>query len=280
MNEQQLIDRLDARAADVPVGAPPVDAMRAAVRRRRSRASVLVAAAAVVAIAVGMSAWQIDRDSKSDVQVGVGPVPEVDVPPAGHRYVGIGTAVVAVPEEWGINKTTCGTPVKDTVLIDQGVICLMLVPRPADVDSVRVEPYYEGADFSTWVERDLIDGEPALWSPVTTAGGVTSGSVYVPSQKATFVAESSSADAQIVVNDLLTSIVLLQDHITVPGFQGLAYASRPNVDIYTDLLQQLGLSVEVVERKSQVAEGTVLATDPAVGSVVAPGDTVRVTVAR
>lgn len=278
MDEQQLIDRLEAKVVDLPVGPAPIDAMQAAVRRRRSRVSVLAAAAAVAVIAAGTVAWQVaGADPKPPVASD--PPAEVDVPPAGHRYVGIGTAVVAVPEDWGTNEATCGTPVEDTVIIDQAVTCLMLVPRPADVDSVTLRPFYEGDDISGWVERD-IDGEPALWSPVGVEGDITSGSVYIPSQKATFVAESSSADAQVVVNDLLMSIVMLQEHATVPAFESLAYDMdpKPAVETYTQLLEKLGLAVEVVEKKSPMNQGDVLATDPAVGSVVAPGDTVTVTV--
>lgn len=275
----QLSTLLEERAADVPVGAPPIDAMRASVRRRRSRMTVLGAAAAVTVIAAGGVAWQaVDADPQPPV---ASDAPDPDLPPAGHRYVGIGTAVIAVPEEWGTNETECGTPMEDTLVINVGVTCAALVMRPDDVDSVRVEPYYEGADFSTWVER-AIDGEPALWSPVGTEGGVTSGSVYVPSQQATFVAESSSADAQLVVNDLLTSITMLQEHTTIPAFELLAWDTdpRPAVETYTQLLQELGLAVEVVEKKSPLKSGDVLATDPAVGSVVSSGDTVTVTVAR
>lgn len=272
---------LEERVADVPVGAPPIGAMRSAVRRRRSRMTVLGAAAAVAVIAAGGVAWQQVGASDPQPPVASDPPADPDAPPEGHRYVGIGSAVIAVPEAWGTNETECGTPQQDTVVIDQGAICLAMVPRPADVDSVRIEPHYEGADYSTWVERD-IDGEPALWSPVSTEGGVTSGSVYVPSQKATFVAESSSADAQVVVNDLLTSIVILQEHVTVPAFSDLLYDLDPAsaIDSYTQLLQELGLTVEVVEEKSPMNPGDVLSSDPAVGSVVAPGDTVRVTVAR
>src|SRR6478735_1435860 len=52
MDQQQLSNRLEDRVADVPVGAPPIDAMRAAVRRRRNRMTVVGAAAAAAVIAV------------------------------------------------------------------------------------------------------------------------------------------------------------------------------------------------------------------------------------
>ena len=277
MDQQQLSDRLEDRVADLPVGAPPLDAMRSAVRRRRSRLTVLGAAAVVVLVAGGLVIQAADTSPDPRPPVVADPPAEVDEPPAGHRYVGIGAAVVAVPDEWGTNETECGTPQEDTVIIDQGVICLALFPRPKNVDSVDVRPYYDGLDLDDWVERD-VDGERVLWSPVSTEGGVVTASVYVPSQQVTFVAASSSAGAEEVVESLRGSVAILENHTTLPGFQldGIV----PRLERYRVELERLGLSIEVNEKSSQLDVGTVLATDPAVGSVVTPGDTVRVTVAR
>lgn len=259
---------LEERVADVPVGAPPIDAMRAAVRRRRSRMTVLGAVAAVAAIAAGGVVWQ--QLDAPDAQPPVASDPPADTPPDGYRYVGIGTAVIAVPEDWGTNDTECGTPMSDTVVIDQGVICMALIPRPASVESVeiaasRIMP--PGAE--TWSTFEL-DGQPALRSPVKQSRA----SVFIPGLRALFTAESSSADADATVERLLDGITILQDHTTVPGY---ALLER---DAYLAQLQELGLAAEVVVEGRKVGKGFVLATDPAVGSVVSPGDTVTVTVSK
>ncbi|GAA4374313.1 PASTA domain-containing protein [Nocardioides caricicola] len=260
---------LEERVADLPVGAPPIDAMRAAVRRRRSRMTVLGAAAAVVVVTAGVVALDA-FDSTPDPKPPVASDPPVatDAPPAGYRYVGIGNAVIAVPEDWGTNDTECGTPMSDTVVIDQGVICMALIPRPASVESVeiaasRIMP--PGAE--TWSTFEL-DGQPALRSPVKQSRA----SVFIPGLRALFTAESSSADADATVERLLDGITILQGHTTVPGY---ALLER---DAYLAQLQELGLAAEVVVEDRKVGKGFVLATDPAVGSVVSPGDTITVTV--
>ncbi|WP_243059601.1 PASTA domain-containing protein [Nocardioides sp. SR21] len=264
---------LEERVADIPVGAPPIDAMRSAVRRRRSRMTALGAAAAVAVIAAGGVAWQQLDEPAARPPVASDPPADPDAPPEGSRYVGYGPAVIAVPEAWGTNDTECGTPQEDTVVIDQGAICLALIPRPADVESVEVRPGETFEDTSAWTSAE-IDGEEALRSPVETADGLTSGSVYLPELGVTFVAQSSSADGEAIVENLLAGVTILEEHTTVPGFALL------EVDAYAAELQELGLAVEIVTDEGRTKGGWVLSTDPAVGSVVAPGDTITVTVAR
>ncbi len=275
MDQQQLIDRLEARVADVPVGAPPLDAMRTAVRRRRSRVTVLAAAVAVAALGTGAAVWQAaDPDPQPPV---ASETPDIDLPPAGHRYVGVGAAVIAVPDAWGTNEMECATPVQDTVLIDLGMMCMMDVPRPADVESVEVRSSTMPDTAEVWAPFE-VDGELALRSPILTSSGmetVTSASVFLTDSGVLFTAESSSPDSESIVTELLEGITLLEEHTTVPGYNGV------DLDSYLQRLQELGLTVEVVEKtKPMWEDGTVLAIEPAAGTVVAPGDTVTVTVAR
>ncbi len=283
MDQQQLIDRLEQHAAEVPVGPPPLALMRSRARRRRQgRAAVLASAAVVAAVGVGV-AWPGGwGDTGSRTPVATDPAPAIDAPPDGYRYVGIGDVVAAVPESWGTNDVECGTPVKDTVVIDQGVTCLMLVERPADVDSLTVRSSLDVGDTSGWTEIEVA-GEPALRSPATVDGDLTRETVLVPSAETLFVAESSSADGKAVVDALLDGLTLLRDHTTVPGFQDLAFRRGGDsmADGYADRLTRLGLAAEIVTRDGGgLAAGTVTETAPAVGSVVAPGDTIRVFVAR
>jgi hypothetical protein len=285
MDTQQLIDRLEERAAQIPVGPPPVALMRTGARRhRQGRVAVLASAAAVAAIAGGL-AWQGGSGGATDGSrtpiASEGPS-EPDAPPDGYRYVGIGDVVAAVPQGWGTNKTDCGTPQEDTVVIDQGVTCLALVPRPADVDSLAIQPTFEGLDTAGWAATEVA-GERALRSPLSRQDGVVRQTVVVPGADVAFVAESSSPAGAAVVGELLDAITVLREHTTVPAFQDLGYDSDPAsmADAYVDRLSELGLSAEVVRDSGRGLDaGTVLETDPAVGSVVAPGDVVRVVVAR
>lgn len=283
MDQQQLSDRLEDRVADVPVGAAPIDAMRSAVRRRRSRMTVLAAATAVVLVVGGGLVIQtLDTSSDPQPPVAADPPADSDLPPDGYRYVGIGAAVVAVPETWGTNEIECGTPVKDTAVIDLGAICAMLVPRPVDVDSVEVRAAFEDVDVARGFSEIDIDGIRAYWSPVESEGGVASASVYVPAYDAIFLAQSSSADAVAAVERMLDGITVLERHTTVPGFNDLAYDQdpAPATQSYIARLDGLRLTAELIEKASPMEAGTVLATEPGVGSVVAPGDTITVTVAR
>ncbi len=284
MDAQQLIDRLEERAAEVPVGPPPIGLMRTRARRRRQgRVAVLASAAAVAAIAAGL-AWPGTGGAGGDSRTPVASEApgDPDLPPDGYRYVGVGDVVAAVPERWGTNQVDCGTPVADTVVIDQGVTCLALVPRPADVDSLTIRSSFGVGDTAGWTDVE-VGGEPALLSPVQVQGDVTRQTVLVPSAQTLFEAESSSADAATVVSRLLDSLTLLRDHTTVPGFQDLAFqrGGRPMMDDYVDRLSRLGLTAKISERNGNgFGSGTVLEVAPGVGSVVAPGDVVRVVAAR
>lgn len=285
MDAQQLMDRLEERAAEIPVGPPPVGLMRARARRhRQGRVAVLASAAAVAAIAAGL-AWQgtggADDGSRTPI-ASEGPS-DPDLPPDGYQYVGVGDVVAAVPQGWTRNETNCGTPTADTVIIDPGPTCLMLVPRPADVDSLTINPVLVDVDTNGYAEAAVGD-EVALRSPIRRLDdGTFWQSVILPDANVSFVAESSSADGKAVVGDLLDHLTVLREHTTVPGFQdlGLESGSGRMVDAYVRRLQDLGLQAEVTTGKGGGLDaGTVLEVTPSVGSVVAPGDTIRVVAAR
>jgi hypothetical protein len=252
-------------------------------RQRQGRAAVLAAAAAVAAIGVG-AAWPGGWGSGPDPETPVASerTADPDIPPDGYRYVGAGAVVAAVPEGWGTNQVNCGTPVEDTVVIDQGATCLMLVERPADVDSLTVQSSFDVGDTSGWAETEVA-GVPALRSPVTAEGDLAQQTVLVPSAGTLFVAQSSSAEGAEVVDSLLDSLTVLQEHTTVPGFQDLALrrGGDPMAEEYAARLARLGLAAEVTDRNAKgISSGTVLETIPAAGTVVAAGDTIQVVVAR
>ncbi|WP_296605333.1 PASTA domain-containing protein [Nocardioides sp.] len=286
MDAQQLMDRLEERAAEIPVGPPPIGLMRARARRRRQgRVAVLASAAAMAAIAAGL-AWQgtggSDDGSRTPI-ASEGPS-DFDSLADGYTYVGAGDVVAAVPQGWTRNETNCGTPTADTVIIDPGPTCLMLVPRPADVDSLTVLTGRTPVNVAAGWEQTEVAGEPALRSRVIVTDGVARQSVLLTAREVMFVAESSSADGVDVVDGILDSLTLLRDHTTVPGIGDIATRRGGNETMaaaYARRLRGLGLQVEVSTGKGGgLDQGTVLEVTPSVGSVVAPGDTIRVVAAR
>jgi hypothetical protein len=53
---------------------------------------------------------------------------------------------VTVPRSWKLNKTTCGTPIANTVIRDEGAVPTCAIPRPPGVSSVELQ-----ADPSQWL---------------------------------------------------------------------------------------------------------------------------------
>jgi hypothetical protein len=278
MDQQQLIDRLEERVADIRVGVPPVAAMRAAVRRRRACTTMLATVVAVVALASGVAAWKLDDGQ--ELPAPSAPV-DRDIPPTGHRYVGLGNAVIAVPTEWGPRGVKCATVDGDVRSMMGGTTCLAAASRRSEVESIQVLQDDPEADVDGWAEGE-IDGEQVFRSPMELHGGVSTGSVYVPAYDALFVARSTSADAAVVVEERLDGIAMLQAHTVLPRFDDLALDEGPDpmVATYAARLRDLGLSVEVEYATALGELGTVLAVYPPVGTIVASGDTITVTASR
>ncbi|MGA8254958.1 MAG: hypothetical protein WB767_00130, partial [Nocardioides sp.] len=220
MNEHDLSDALDARVTDVPVGAAPIDTMTrsaTSTRRRRGIGAGLAVAVAVAGVALGTSALMGGGGGGDSVDVVdmASDVPAWQTPPAGMRYVGLGHAAIAVAAQWPDNATNCGTPERSTVIIDQGMICLAMVPYPKDTDSVEVRPSYEGEDFSTWTRLEVA-GVEALRSPVEEAQGefgdqpsTYAANVYLPEEGVVFRAMSSIAPEN--VDELLAQVTVFED---------------------------------------------------------------------
>ncbi len=288
MNEHDLIDALDERVTDVPVGAAPIDTMTRAARgarRRRGLGAGLAAAVVVAGIALGTAALVSGEGSGGDSVDVASDAPAWQSPPAGMRYVGLGHAAIAVPADWPDNATSCGTPARSTVIIDVGVTCLALFPYPADTDSVEVRPAYEGEDFSTWtpvesggVEALRVDDDPM---PGLDGGAAVSGaSLYLPDEGVVFRAQSSISPDN--VSSLLEGVAVFEDAVAVPGFQMVTTeAQEAAAQAYFDVLEEQGLVGEQVDQldKRKYPSGWVISTDPVPGTLVAPGSTVQVTVA-
>lgn len=287
----ELLDRLGERT---PVGPPPTADMVAAASRARRRRTTWLAAGSTAAVLVATIGVAVVLNGPSR-QVLPEPAPGVPTPtqvvtPPGTRLVGIGHAAIAVPEEWGTNRLSCAEPQKDTVIIDQGAVCLADYPRPRDVDSVHVYPgWYGGVGQPNEVQRESfdLDGEPA--ERVATVcyhehdqAAVCRGAVYVPDQAVTFVAESSSENPRAEVAEILSWIQMVPDQVAVPGFQDVNihwyHAEISAGEHYRAALQMLGLRVEIVtEYRRGPEEGYVLDVQPPPGTMVGPGSVVRVT---
>jgi hypothetical protein len=287
MNDDNLTDLLEARAADVPVGpAPLADMHRAASRRRRSYAVALAAAAAVVVGVGAVAVWPDGSGSDRGTQVATDSPSDPassDVPPAGFRWVGIGQAAIAVPEDWPDNATRCGTPAQDTVVIDQGVVPLCMALYPEGVTSVEVRGKGGMDDVSGWSPLE-VDGEEALRSPAIETetfegGSIYAATLYLVERDVMFAAESSVS--QEAADEVLTRVAILDALVAVPGISEANYGGeqRRAGENYVRTLEEAGLTAEVVTKRSGTSAGFVMGVSPTPGTVVEPGSVVTVTVA-
>ena len=275
MTERQLTDLLERTAARTPVGPPPLDTLYAgAAHRRRRRTAGLVAATAVtVGAVIGASTLLHPRGSTAPV-TSPAPVPT--------RLVGFGHAAIAVPADWPTNKSQCGTPQQDTVLIDDpsaGRYCASR--RPSGVDSVQLSGR-PTIDFHA-DQTVVIDGVQAQRQRTSCLDGwqqtkVCLGAVGIPSLKVWFYAESSTSAAE--VDRILARIAILADRTGVPSYQALRVdLNGPTGTTYAAMLQQVGLkpAFRTVWSPNYPA-GTTLGVSPAPGTMLAPGSTVTVTI--
>ncbi|WP_309647763.1 PASTA domain-containing protein [Nocardioides sp.] len=284
-----LTEMLERSAADVPVGPPPLAAMHRTARRRRSYAVGLAAAAAVVVATGSVALWPSGDVAPRDLAPTASDSPSeqtrVEEPPTGFRWVGIGQAVVAVPDAWGTNEIRCGTPTRDTVVVDVGVIETCATSYPRDTTSVWIRSREPVDQVGSWSPIE-VDGEPALRSP--DEGSQSSGeaavyraAVYLPERDVVFEATSSvSAEA---VSEALGRITIVDTLVAVPGFSPANYGGGDQSkagERYVRALLDEGLRATVVVRPTPQAGvvGFVLDASPAPGTVVEPGSTVRVTV--
>lgn len=285
MTEPKWAELLERAADRTAVGPAPLEAMRAgAARRRRRRAlsATVLGAAAVVAVIGGtalLTTPSVGPQAPRPPAASDGPGPV----PAGTRLVGLGSVAIAVPEEWGTNQTQCGTPQKDTVVINVGVVETCAIGRPEDVESVQLvqgEPRFDFQANSTV----QIDGEEAQRQRTTctrdTSGGVQvcSGTVYFPAHSTWFRAESSTGPEE--VDRILDEIRVDPERVGVPAFQPLAVNTQGRSgEKYAARLTEAGFDVEVQTRKISAGKpGYVLDASPAPGTMLPPGSSVTITV--
>lgn len=294
----QLMERLGDRT---PVGPPPLAVIREGAQRAARRRLVVagVAAAAVLAVIGGtVLAGGLGGSGEGPGRGGDVVAPDEGfTPPSGTRLVGIGHLAVAVPEEWGTNETRCGTPMKDTVVLDQGAICLAGIPRRTGIESVEIlDGWWGGLGSRSDVETQSVEvaGQPAERTATTCSERpfvetseqpLCRALLYFPELDVSVLADSSSADARRQVNQLLSWVRWVDDRVAVPGIANI------NMDVqmeepeghagrqYAATLRELGLAVESVsESRPGMKPGLVLGVEPAPGTMLEPGSVVTITV--
>ncbi|RZU19394.1 PASTA domain-containing protein [Kribbella rubisoli] len=281
----KLTDLLERTAEQTPVGPPPLDTLYAGAARRRHRRTAGVVAAAAVAVGsvIGASTLLTSRTPTAPV---TSPTP---VPPA-MRLVGFGHAAIAIPADWPTNRSQCGTPMQDTVQIDDPSARLYCMAfRPAGVESVglyygspraefRADETFEIGGVRAERQRTTCSTSnyPKANRNTTTCGGTVS----IPSLKVWFRAESSTSAAD--VDRMLSRIQI------VPGRSGVLSPwtvtgppTGPLVGNYTPLLAAAGLKAQYKRVKSpSYPTGTIISISPAAGTMLPVGSTVTVTIAR
>lgn len=290
MNEHQLTELLERGGDGVRVSPAPLDALHAgAVRRRRRRRWVGALASAGVAVALAGGTAMVLSPDRGEPPATADPAddkPRPDLPPDGMRWAGIGSIAVAVPEKWGMNRTHCGTPRRDTVVVWQGGINTCLIPRPAGVESVEL-----GEGEAWGFEPDstvVIDGVEAKQQSTTceertnlrgAPNGVLCTAVLRFPDEGVWVRVESSTSAE-KVEAILSRVHVLTGLVGVPDYSGIAAeAQEKSQEAYTRLLQERGFAVEVETKKMWPATpGHVLSTSPLPGTVVEPGSTITITV--
>ena len=280
MNDTQWAELLERAADSFAVRPPDVSLMQSAAAKRRRRRILVTGLSAACAIGlIGGVALTASSESNSDLDpAGV----DDRVASASYREVRLGHVLISVPSSWGTNETRCGTPQADTVVLDVAVVETCGVSRPANVDSVEVVQGAPRFDFSADKSFE-IDGEPAQrQSTVCTdqaigIGEVCSGTVYFPDRETWVRVESSTSDE--VVNELLDRVFVDTTRSGVPGSAQVALRDQENSgETYVELLRELGFLVDIRNVDSAAPTGHVVGTQPAPGTVVAPGSTIAVLV--
>ena len=275
---EELADRAD-------VGPPPTQAMLADARRsvRHRRLGVVLGSAAVVAT-VALGVGLLPGVVSGNDPAGPEPTAPVSLPGPGMRLVGVMDVAVEVPASWPTNRTQCGTPLADTVVVDQGAIGMCGVFRKPGVTSVALEIGRPRLEFHPDSETE-VDGVTVRRESTTCAGpfrGVVEcvSTLHFPGRDVWVRADASATtqqEARREVTEALARVHVLSDRVGVPGWRSLS--AEPQDVAYLARLTSAGLTAHVVHvARPGMHPGTVLKVSPASGTVLEPGSTVTVTV--
>jgi hypothetical protein len=149
------------------------------------------------------------------------------------------------------------------------------------VDSVEL---YQGTRFDFTVDETYtVDGVTAQRQATTCGGSVFGdsrvcvGTVYIPSLRVSFRAESSTGAAE--VGRILRRVRIVPDRVAVPGSEIVFVThQRRSGEKYVEVLREAGLKAQVQTRRRPALAGFVLGASPQPGTMVRPGSVVHVTV--
>lgn len=312
MNEKQLTDLLERAADQIPVGPAPVEVFEAVgsgpaqlsdrttgapitlegeMGRRRGRGVAVGIVAATIALVAGAGAVLTLGPNPVEPKPAVVPTGSAPIPP-NSRLVGIGHAAIAVPKSWGTNEYGCGTPERDTVLIDLAIhdACGSL-GWPEGLELVEIESGEPKFDVPT-KRAIVIDGVTAQRYSTTCdapreipgfgvrGATVCNGAVYLPTENVWFRVSSSTSGE--TVDELLSRIRVLPDKVAVPGYgETFAFEQERSGEVYMAALRKAGFEVATRSEPAKFGgSGYVESVDPPVGSMVTPGSLLTVAVSE
>ncbi len=198
----------------------------------------------------------------------------VPVAAPGLHLVGLGRVVVAVPDDWSVDKTACGRPEAETIRLlpleqscrdidTYGYTSSLHVSSVASAGAVAVDL----AQTDTTVNGiDVLRGPPPC--PPNARCAYPDAVLVVPSEDVVIVANGDVAVAA------LESLAILPEGYTTVPFVGPGV----RVDDAQRRLEAAGLAVELRARDCGPTDlcqlDVTTGADPASGSVVAAGSTV------
>jgi len=285
-DQQPDLEALRSRLAAAVPPAPSVAgwAERAAARARRRRArrrqALAVVSASCVAAAIAIAATSYGGNDNGD-----GPAPDANrasaiastpQPPAGMRYVGINSVVVAVPADWELRTLGCeNIAFENTVLIANvgWALCSPAEPLP-EVSLLRILPTDSAKETGRLEDAQPageINGIPVLKAPAEAETEGVARVLVVPDADAVFWLDAPDADGIEQIFHTLTS--LPDDYVALPS-------ARMPWPCVRNRLEGAGMVVEI-RREGEPelnGSGVIIDSKPMLGTVAKPGTTVTLTV--
>jgi hypothetical protein len=281
--EEDLRRLLSDAATEIPAGNAPVAELVREGKRSKSRRHLFqaVSVAAVVALIL-VGAFLVQYPVGGSGNLAAQPTTSAGglAVPADTRLVGINLVAVAVPEDWSTNDTRCGFALSDTVdFNDTTATHACAVPGTENFSRLHAAPLSSewGQQWSEPLNGRAVDLQGIVAQRLPTkcrdsqsdAGVTCSGRLIMATADAVMSVNSPNRE---VVDAVLDSATLIPEGYTVvPDLTGL----------YTDgevepLVESAGLLWENRCPDGHVCDmDAIEATDPAAGSVVPEGITVR-----
>jgi hypothetical protein len=261
----------------VQPGAPPLDAITAPPGRRPRGRWVVMAAAAAVVLVIGTVVALPHRSSGPEPSPAVPSIPGL-VPPDGMRWVGAGHVVLAAPTTWADSQYGCETDPRPSVVYDLPYwqtcqdTSLGRERKPAALWVVADRRY---ADYVSTYDRRARIPVPSVsgrrsepWRVGGDAGRYWYEVLVVPSTSTALVAQATSRAAVVA---MIGSARRTPDKVAVPP-------ATAGDDLATARAALSGYDVRVVTVSGFYRAESVIGSDPAFGTPLAPGATITLTV--